>query len=227
MQSEANRVNEEQFWVHYITSQWVYLELNYELKVIHKSQLDQCFHVSHNQSQVLWNHHKQTSFSFSTGHQIEHVKLFQSKLLLVMHSSILIPCWNNNHVLVIDFWNIFPLQDDHWLYCSFVPSPQHANTILTPIFFVSYGEDFDSFLACTVDCVNRWHVKNEWCFIHVHNEMQWLAVFVMVTDAFLLRIGREKQGPRFVILHGCRPGKYIKFYTCLAKILRAQPNFFI
>ena len=35
------------------------------------------------------------------------------------------------------------------------------------------------------------------------------------------------QSPRFVILHGCQSGKYIKFYTCSAQILLARPNIFI
>lgn len=40
----------------------------------------------------------------------------------------------------------------------------------------SCGADFDGFLAHVIDRTVWWHVKSEWSFIHVSNEMEWVTV---------------------------------------------------
>ena len=42
--------------------------------------------------------------------------------------------------------------------------------------------DFDSFLARVVDRSVWWHVEREWSFIHVSDEVKWVALFITAID---------------------------------------------
>ena len=63
---------------------------------------------------------------------------------------------------------------------NFEPSPQQHDG--DSIFFISCGTDFYSFLSGAVDCAVWWHVEREQSFIHVSDEVQWVAVFFTAID---------------------------------------------
>ena len=77
-------------------------------------------------------------------------------------------CRNDDPVHVVDLRQSFSLEDHH--------GPAHANMTVTR------GTNFHGLLTDVVDGAVWWHVKCEWSFIHVNDEVQWIVVYFAAID---------------------------------------------
>ena len=83
-------------------------------------------------------------------------------------------------MFVVDLRDSFSFEDYHGFYFrSISAAGQHD---CDSVLLVSCGADFDGFLAHVVDSPIWRHVEREWSFIHVSDDLHWVAVFFVAID---------------------------------------------
>ena len=83
-------------------------------------------------------------------------------------------------MFVVDLRDSFSFEDYHRLYFRTVSAAgQHD---CDSVLLISCGADFDRLLAGVVDSPIWRHIERKWSFIHVSDEVQWVAVFLSAID---------------------------------------------